>query len=155
VVACQARQAPFSIRLDSDRDNFESVDLHRKWTLSRKARARSIGTHAEWDSKVQEPIFNIDLEHDTASVFLTVVIPKSTDEVFVAEFLRMVSRAFAETEGVSTEWMHAVLEKQVRGFEDATHIKFVWERSFRGRSPFYPQRLGENLAKQRPSRTLN
>jgi hypothetical protein len=112
-------------------------------------------TYTERDSNVQEPVFSIDLEHDTASVFLTVVIPKSTDEVFVAEFLRMVSRAFAETEGVTTEWMHAVLEKQVRGFEDATHIKFVWERSFRGRSPFYPQRLGENLAKQRPSRTLN
>jgi hypothetical protein len=51
--------------------------------------------------------------------------------------------------------MHAVLEKQVRGFEDATHIKFVWERSFRGKSRRYPQRLGENLAKQRPPRTLN
>jgi hypothetical protein len=114
-----------------------------------------MGTHTARDSNVQEPVFDINLEHDTASVFLTVVIPKSTEEVFVAEFVRMVSRAFAETEGVSTEWMHAVLEKQVRGFEDATHIKFVWERSFRGESPFYPQRLGENLAKQRPSRTLN
>jgi hypothetical protein len=104
---------------------------------------------------VQEPVFHIDLEHDTASVFLTVMIPKSTDEIFVAEFLRMVSRAFAETEGVSTEWMHAVLEKQVRGFEDATDIKFVWERSFQGKDPCYPQRLGENLTKQRRSRTLN
>ena len=114
-----------------------------------------MGTRTEWNSNVQEPIFDIDLEHDTASVFLTVMIPKSTDDIFVVEFLRMVSRAFAETEGVSTEWMHAVLEKQVRGFEDATHIKFLWERSFRGQSPLYPQRLGENLAKQRPSRTLN
>ena len=100
-------------------------------------------------------VIDIDLQHDAASVFLTVVIPKSTDEVFVAEFLRMVSRAFAETEGVSTEWMHAVLETQVRGFEDANHIKFVWERRFKGKGPYYPQRLGENLAKQWPSRTLN
>jgi len=114
-----------------------------------------MGTHTEWDSNVQEPLFDINLEHDTASVFLTVMIPKSIDDKFVAEFLRMVSRAFAETEGVSTEWMHVVLGKQVRGFEDATHIKFVWERSFRGKSPCYPQRLGENLAKQRPPRTLN
>ena len=66
-----------------------------------------------------------------------------------------VSQAFAETEGVSTEWMHAVLEKEVRGFEDPTHFKFVWERSFKGKSPSYPKRLGENLAKQKPSRTLN
>jgi hypothetical protein len=129
--------------------------LHQKWALSREAQARLIGMHTEWDSNVQEPVFDIDLEHDTASVFLTVMVPKDTDEIFVAEFLRMVSRAFAETEGVSTEWMHAVLEKQVRGFEDATHIKFVWERSFRGKSRRYPQRLGENLAKQRPPRTLN
>jgi hypothetical protein len=104
---------------------------------------------------VQEPVFHIDLEHDTASVFLTVMVPRSTDEIFVAEFLQLVSRAFAETEGVSTAWMHAVLEKEVRGFEDSTHLKFVWERSFEGKSPSYPQRLGENLAKQRPSRTLN
>ena len=104
---------------------------------------------------MQEPVFDIDLEHDTASVFLTVMIPKFIDDMFAAEFLRMVSRAFAETEGVSTEWMHAVLEKQVRGFQDATHIKFVWERSFRGKSRCYPQRLGENLAKQRSPRTLN
>ena len=114
-----------------------------------------MGSHFELDSNMQELVFGIDLEHDTASVFLTVMVPKDTDEIFVAEILRMVSRAFAETEGVSEDWMHAVLEKQVRGFEDVTHIKFVWERSFRGRSPFYPQRLGENLAKQRPSRTLN
>jgi hypothetical protein len=73
----------------------------------------------------------------------------------VAEFLRIVSRAFAETEGVSTEWMHAVLEKEVRGFEDPTHLKFVWERNFQGKSASYPQRLGENLAKERPRRTLN
>jgi hypothetical protein len=104
---------------------------------------------------VQEPVFHIDLEHDTASVFLTVLIPKSTDDIFVAEFLRMVSQAFAETEGVATEWMHAVLEKEVRGFEDPTHLKFVWERSFSGKNPSYPMRLGENLAKQKPSRTLN
>jgi hypothetical protein len=104
---------------------------------------------------VQESVFHIDLEHDTASVFLTVLIPKSTDDIFVAEFLRMVSQAFAETEGVSAEWMHAVLEKGVRGFEDPTHLKFVWERSFKGKSPSYPQRLGANLAKQKPSRTLN
>jgi hypothetical protein len=129
--------------------------LHQKWALSREAPARLIGAHTEWDSNVQEPVFDIDLEHDSASVFLTVMVPKHTDEIFVAEFIRMVSRAFAETEGVSTEWMHAVLEKQVRGFEDATHIKFVWERSFRGKSRCYPQRLGENLAKQRPPRTLN
>jgi hypothetical protein len=129
--------------------------LHQKWALRCKAQAGLMGTHTEWDANVQEPVFDLDLEHDTASVFLTVMIPKSTDDIFVAEFLRMVSRAFAETEGVSTEWMHAALEKQVRGFEDATHIKFVWERSFRGKSPRYPQRLGENLAKQRPSRTLN
>jgi hypothetical protein len=129
--------------------------LHQKWVLSGKAQARLMGTHTEWDSNVQEPVFDIDLEHDTASVFLTVMIPKSTDDIFVAEFLRMVSRAFAETEGVSTESMHAVLENQVRGYEDATHIKFVWERSFEGQNPRYPQRLGENLAKQRPSRTLN
>lgn len=114
-----------------------------------------MGTHTKWDSNVQEPVFDIDLEYDTASVFLTVMIPKSTDDIFVAEFLRLVSRAFAETERVSSEWMHAALEEQVRGFEDATHIKFVWERSFRGKSRRYPQRLGENLAKQRPSRTLN
>jgi hypothetical protein len=104
---------------------------------------------------VQEPVFHIDLEHNTVSVFLTVLIPRSTNDIFVAEFLRMVSRAFAETEGVSTEWMHAVLEKEVRGFEDPTHLKFVWERSFQGKSRSYPQRLGENLAKQRPSLTLN
>jgi hypothetical protein len=104
---------------------------------------------------VQEPVFDIDLEHDTASVFLTVMIPKSIDDIFVAEFLRMVSRAFAVTEGVSEDWMHALLESQVRGHEDATHLKFVWERSFRGQNPRYLQRLGENLAKQRPSRTLN
>jgi hypothetical protein len=104
---------------------------------------------------MQEPIFHIDLHHDTASVFLTVLIPRSTDEIFVAEFLRMVSQAFAETEGVSTEWMHAVLEKEVRGFEDPSHLKFVWERSFKGKSPYYPQRLGENLAKQKPCRTLH
>ena len=114
-----------------------------------------MGAPIQWDSNVQEPVFNIDLEHDTASVFLTVVIPKSTDEVFVAEFLRMVSRAFAETEGVSEDWMHGVLESQVRGYEDATHIKFVWERSFKRQNPRYPERLGESLAKQRPSRTLN
>jgi homogentisate 1,2-dioxygenase len=114
-----------------------------------------MGAPIVWDSNVQEPVFDIDLEHDTASVFLTVMIPKSTDDIFVAQFLRMVSRAFAETEGVSEDWMHAVLEKEVRGFEDATHIKFVWQRSFRGKGPRYPQRLGENLAKQRPSRTLN
>jgi hypothetical protein len=94
-------------------------------------------------------VFHIDLEHDTASVFLTALIPKSTGDVLVAEFLRLVSQAFAETEGVSTESMHAVLEKQVRGFEDATHLKFVWERSFQGKSPSYPQRLGENLVKLR------
>jgi hypothetical protein len=129
--------------------------LRQKRALSSKAQARLIGTHTEWDSNVQVPVFDIDLEHDTASVFLTVMIPKFIDDIFVAEFLRMVSRAFAETEGVSTEWMHAVLEKQVRGFEDATHIKFVWERSFRGKSRCYPQRLGENLAKQRSTRTLN
>jgi hypothetical protein len=129
--------------------------LRQKRALSSKAQARLIGTRTEWDSNVQEPVFDIDLEHDTASVFLTVMIPKFIDDIFVAEFLRMVSRAFAETEGVSTGWMHAVLEKQVRGFEDATHIKFVWERSFRGKSRCYPQRLGENLAKQRPPRTLN
>jgi hypothetical protein len=104
---------------------------------------------------VPEPVFHIDLEHDTASVFLTVLIPRCTDDIFVAEFLRMVSQAFAETEGVSTEWMHAALEKEVRGFEDPTHLKFVWERSFKGKSPSYPKRLGENLAKQKPSRTLN
>jgi len=104
---------------------------------------------------VQEPVFQIDLEHDTASVFLTVLIPRATDDIFVAEFLRMVSRAFAETEGVSTDWMHAVLEREVRGFEDSTHLKFVWERSFKGKGPSYPHKLGENLAKQRPSRTLN
>jgi hypothetical protein len=104
---------------------------------------------------VQEPVFHIDLHHDTASVFLTVLIPRSTEETFVAEFLRLVSQAFAETEGVSTEWMHAVLEKEVRGFEDPAHLKFVWERSFKGKSPSYPKELGENLAKQRPSRTLN
>lgn len=104
---------------------------------------------------MQEPVFHIDLEHDSGSVFLTVLIPRSIDDIFVAEFLRMVSRAFAETEGVSTEWMHSVLEKEVRGFEDRTHLKFVWERSFKGKSPSYPQRLGENLAKQRPTRTLN
>jgi hypothetical protein len=113
-----------------------------------------MGTHLELDSNVQEPVFDIDLEHDTESVFLTVMIPKSTDDIFVAEFLRTVSRAFAETEGVSEDWMHAVLESQVRGYEDATHIKFAWERSFKGHKPRYPQRLGENLAKQRPSRTL-
>jgi hypothetical protein len=104
---------------------------------------------------VPEPVFHIDLEHDTGSVFLTVLIPRSTDDIFVAEFLRMVSQAFAETEGVSTEWMHAALEKEVRGFEDPTHLKFVWERSFKDKSPSYPERLDENLAKQRPSRTLN
>ena len=114
-----------------------------------------MGSDFELDSNMQELVFGIDLEHDTASVFLTVMVPKDTDEIFVAEFLRMVSRAFAETEGVSTEWMHAVLEKQVRGFEDATHIKFVWERSFRGKSRCYPQRLGVNLATQRPPRPLN
>jgi hypothetical protein len=114
-----------------------------------------MGAPTEWDSNVQGPVFDIDLEHDTASVFLTVMIPKSIDEIFVAEFLRMVSRAFAQTEGVSEDWMHAVLEGQVRGYEDGTHIKFVWERSFKGRNSRYPQRLGENLAKQRPSRTLN
>ena len=104
---------------------------------------------------MQEPEFHIDLEHDAESVFLTVLIPRSAEEIFVAEFLRLVSQAFAETEGVSTEWMHAVLEKEVRGFEDPTHLKFVWERSFKGKSPSYPKELGENLAKQRPSRTLN
>jgi hypothetical protein len=104
---------------------------------------------------VQELVFHIDLEHDTGSVFLTVLIPRSIDDIFVAEFLRMVSRAFAETEGVSAEWMHAVLEKEVRGFEDPTHLKFVWERSFQGKNPSYPRRLGENLAKQRPARTLH
>jgi hypothetical protein len=104
---------------------------------------------------VQEAVFHIDLEHDTASVFLTVLIPKSTEDIFVAELLRLVSQAFAETEGVSTERMHAVLEKEVRGFEDSTLLKFVWERSFKGKCPSYPQRLGENLAKLRPSRTLN
>ena len=113
---------------------------------------------------MQEPVFHIDLEHDTASVFLTVLIPRSTDDIFVAEFLRLVSRAFAETEGqsrairrrrVSTDWMHAVLEREVQGFEDSTHFKFVWERCFKGKGPSYPQRLGENLAKQRPSRSLN
>ena len=104
---------------------------------------------------MQEPVFHIDLHHDTASVFLTVLIPRSTEETFVAEFLWLVSQAFAETEGVSTEWMHAVLEKEVRGFEDPTHLKFVWERSFKGKGPSYPKELGENLAKQRPSRALN
>jgi hypothetical protein len=104
---------------------------------------------------VQEPVFHIDLEHDTASVFLTVLIPRSTDDIFVAEFLCLVSQAFAETEGVSPEWMHAVLEKEVRAFEDSTHLKFVWGRSFKGKGPSYPKRLGDNLAKQRPSRTLN
>ena len=104
---------------------------------------------------MQEPVFHIDLEHDTASVFLTVLIPRSTDDIFVAEFLRLVSRAFAETEGVSTDWMHAVLEREVQGFEDSTHFKFVWERCFKGKGPSYPQRLGETLAKQRPSRSLN
>jgi hypothetical protein len=114
-----------------------------------------MGMQLQQDSSVQEPVFHIDLEHDTASVFLTVLIPRSTDDIFVAEFLRMVSQAFAETEGVSTEWMHAVLEKEVRGFEDPTHLKFVWERSFKGKSFAYPEMLGENLAKQRSSRTLN
>jgi len=114
-----------------------------------------MGRQTHEDSTVQEPIFHIDLHHDTSSVFLTVLIPRSTDEIFVAEFLRMVSQAFAETEGVSVEWMHAVLEKEVRGFEDPTHFKFVWERSFKGKSPSYPKELGENLAKQKPSRTLN
>jgi hypothetical protein len=100
--------------------------------------------HIELDSDVQELPFDIDLEQDTASVFLTVTIPKSAAEILVAEVLGMVSRAFAETEGVSTEWMHEVLEEQVRGFEDAGHLKFVWERGLEGKGPCYSEARRES-----------
>jgi hypothetical protein len=104
---------------------------------------------------VQEPDFDIDFEHDGTSVSLTVEISKDTDEELVAEILWLVSRGFAEAERVPEEEMHLVLEQCVQGFENVTHLKFVWERSFEGNDPFYPQRLSAGLARQMPSRTIN
>jgi hypothetical protein len=34
-----------------------------------------MGSQTHEDSTVQEPVIHIDLHHDTASVFLTVLIP--------------------------------------------------------------------------------
>ena len=67
---------------------------------------------------------NIDLTHDERSVCLTIVALKSDDSQ-VGELLRGVSRAFADTERVTEDWLHVELERQVEAFEDATHFKFV------------------------------
>jgi hypothetical protein len=94
----------------------------------------------------------MDLEYDTTSVCLTVMIPKHAGEPFVAEFLWRVSGAFAETEGVSVHRMHEVLESLVQGFEDDSQFKFVWERSREGKGRHYPELLSLNLTKHLPSR---
>lgn len=94
----------------------------------------------------------MDLEYNTTSVCLTVMIPKLAGDLFLAEFLWTVSRAFAETESISVDWMHEVLESLVQGFEDDSHFKFVWERSLEGKARHYPQRLSVNLTKHLPSR---
>lgn len=101
---------------------------------------------------MKESIFSVDLEYDTTSACLTVMIPKDAGELFLAEFLWRISRAFAETEGVSVDWMHEVLESLVEGFEDDSHFKFVWERSLEGKGRNYPQLLSVNLTKHLPSR---
>jgi len=93
-----------------------------------------------------QELMNIDLTHDERSVCLTIVALKSDDSQ-VGELLRGVSRAFADTERVTEDWLHVELERQVEAFEDATHFKFVWERPFWGKAPRYPQRLADNLAK--------
>ena len=77
---------------------------------------------------------NIDLTHDDRSVCLMIVASKSDDSQ-VGELFRGVSRAFADTERVTEDWMHVELERQVKAFEDATHFKFVWERSLWGKAP--------------------
>jgi hypothetical protein len=94
---------------------------------------------------------SVDLKNDTTSMCLTVIIPKHAGEVFVADFLRRVSRAFAETERVSVDGMHEVLESLVQGFEDDSQFKFVWERSLTGKGN-YLQLLSVNLTKHLPSR---
>jgi len=102
-----------------------------------------------------EPPVEIDLARDASSVYLTLVVPKQADDTVVAAWLRRVSRAFAATEGVDEDTMHSILESQVRGFEDATHLKFVWERSVRSDDAQYPQLLSNHLGLNRPTRVLN
>ena len=107
------------------------------------------------DSDKNEPHVEIDLAQDATSVWLTVVIPKQAKDAVVAAWLRRVSRAFAATEGGDEDRMHATLETQVRGFENATHLKFVWERSLPGWNPRYAQLLSDQLALDQPIQTLN
>lgn len=93
-----------------------------------------------------QELIDMDLMHDETMVCLTIVVPKSSDRQ-VVELLRRVSRAFADTERVSEDRMHAELERQVEAFEDATHFKFVWERQFGDETPHYPRVLADNLDK--------
>jgi hypothetical protein len=107
-----------------------------------------------WNS-IQDAAFDFSLEHDATSLCLRLEIPKDTEEDLIASVLRMASRAFAETEGTSVDSMHAELERQVRGFESDSHFRFVWDRSFEGNDPLYPQRLRGNLATLSTLRAIN
>ena len=102
---------------------------------------------------MQELDFDINLEHDGASVRVTLEINKETDEALVAEALWLVSQVFAETEGTDEDWMHSVLERHVQGFESESHLKFVWERGFA--DPHYPERLRSSFARHGTSPTIN
>jgi hypothetical protein len=116
------------------------------------ARALLIRGNSYADFCLKECSYSTDLEYDTRSVCLSAIIPKDAGELFVAEFLWRVSRAFAETEGVAVDWMHEFLEGVVQGFEDDSEFKFVWERRLAGNCPKYPQLLSANLRKLLPSR---
>lgn len=98
---------------------------------------------------MQKADLEIDLQHDTACVYLSVEIPKDAGDEFVAAALWTVSQAFAETEGAAADWMHELLERAVRGFEDDSLFKFTWARRFEKEDRGYPTRLRKNLMRVR------
>jgi hypothetical protein len=121
--------------------------------LHNRPGARLIRTYFDLGSRMHDLDFDINLEHDGASVRVTLEIDKDTDEALVAAALWRVSQVFAETEGADEDWMHSVLERQVQGFESESHLKFVWERGFS--DPHYPERLRSRFAKHGTSTTIN
>ena len=100
-----------------------------------------------------QTLIDMDLHHDQNSLCLTLVILKSMDEMALADLLRAVSYAFAETESVSIDLMHAALESEVQGFETDSHWMFVWHRGFDAKSVAYPRQLDLNLTRLLSSRT--
>lgn len=98
--------------------------------------------------------YEIDIAYLPDETALTVIFPKSVHQNDATEFIDQVVRAFAETEKVDVERMREILAVIVRKTSNGDSVRYVWRRQHKS-DDLYPNRLSDNLKKQKPKRTVN